>query len=333
MSYGSDLARLKNIARKYSLTLTNVKPCASQYKRVAAYRAQTERGPFLIKPFYGRMKNTRLTSKEQIVKVAACVRILQESAYPHMPRWLLSSTGSYWVAREGRPYYMTEWIEGRKLQPEAQDYRNLGHALASLHAFRNPGLSAKSRFTEALVHAFQSRHRSFRRRLRLVQQDKREGYWFRRHGEVCVALAERSSALLDQPAVAKILSEENLHPALIHGDITMPNILIHSDALYLIDWDLSGPGSTYYEVARTLANVTHFNSAWIQALLEGYEEVRPLQPEERIVIRALFGFPREAWTAALALRSGRATFRVVKETWDARLEAIRWMDRWSAVDL
>lgn len=331
MSNGSDITKLKNVVLQYGLTLKSLQPYDSHYKRAAAYCAVTDQGQYLIKPFYGRKKNLRLTPKVQIVKVSSYIQKLQENGYPHIPKWLSSNSGNYWVSRQGRPYYMTEWVEGRKLHTEEQDYHTLGRALASLHSFNNHGIVAKSRVTLNLINGFRKRHYLFRRRLRDLRQNKREGYWFKVNGKKCNTLCNDAFSILKNPLVMKILSEEENHPTLIHGDVTFPNIIVQSSKLFLIDWDMTCVGSTYYEVAKTLANLSHFNPSLIQALLKGYEEIKPLLPEERLLIRALFGFPREAWMAAyhLKLHGKRTTLHLVRQTWDARLAAIQWMDQWA----
>ena len=335
MSNGCDITKLKSIVLQYGLTLKSVQPYDSHYKRAAAYCALTDQGQYLIKPFYGRTKNTRLTPKEQIVKISSYVRKLQKIGYPHMPKWLSNNSGSYWVSRHGRPYYMTKWIEGRKLQTEEQDYHSLGRALASLHSINIHGMVARPRVTMNLINGFKKRHYLFQHRLTDLKQDKRDGYWFKVNGDKCITLCNDALSILENPLVNKILSEEKYQPAtLIHGDVTFPNIIIQTNTLFLIDWDMICVGSTYYEVAKTLANLSHFNPSLIQALLKGYEEIKPLLPEERLLIRALFGFPREAWMTANVLKfhGNRTILHVLKQTWDARLDAVQWMDQWARMN-
>ncbi|MDT2241959.1 phosphotransferase [Paenibacillus larvae] len=86
------------------------------------------------------------------------------------------------------------------------------------------------------------------------------------------------------------MEEEINHPALIHGDVTLPNIIIHPSRPFLIDWDLLRMGSTYYETAKTLLNTTNFDPANISALIKGYEQIKGLTPAERLLISAFFAF-------------------------------------------
>jgi Ser/Thr protein kinase RdoA (MazF antagonist) len=127
------------------------------------------------------------------------------------------------------------------------------------------------------------------------------------------------------------LSEEINHPGLIHGDVTIPNIIINASGMFLIDWDGLRIGSTYNEIAKALSNTTYFNTRHISALLRGYEKIKPLIPAERLLISALFRLPREAWREAkgIALNRGQRDFRVLEQTWDERMNAIRWLDEWA----
>ncbi|CAH8708362.1 phosphotransferase [Paenibacillus thiaminolyticus] len=67
----------------------------------------------------------------------------------------------------------------------------------------------------------------------------------------------------------QVLRDESRFPALIHGDVTFPNVIMHSNGLYLIDWNQVRMESTYYEIAKTLLNTTNFNPLWMGALLQG----------------------------------------------------------------
>ncbi len=133
--------------------------------------------------------------------------------------------------------------------------------------------------------------------------------------------------------VKKIMEEEDNFPALVHGDVTYPNVVIRADGLFLIDWERLRMDSIYYEIAKTLLNNTSYQTHLIQSLLRGYEEINPLKPEQRRLIAAFYRLPREAWIAAadLLLRKEREVYRVLKVTWDDRLKSIRLMDDWAGL--
>ncbi|WP_397356667.1 phosphotransferase [Paenibacillus sp. N3.4] len=148
--------------------------------------------------------------------------------------------------------------------------------------------------------------------------------WFREHGAECLSLAEEAWTAISQTDIQRMLRKEK--PSLIHGDVTRPNVIVRSGRVYLVDWETTRLGSAYYEVAKTLNNITNYTVPHIKALLAGYESIRPLDREERLLVASLSRLPR-----ARQIRSGRpaSIFRLLKETWGKRLEMVEWLDAWA----
>lgn len=321
-------ARLRPFVRRYGLHLRHIQPCHSLYRRNAAFRAITDEGVYVIKPFY-RRKNTNLTTKQQIVSVTAYIHKLKAKHYPHLPHWLVTASGRYWVYQSGRPYYMIEWVEGGNLQ-QGYHYEQLGRALATLHTICQADLPPMSPYTSRQISFFQDQDRLFRRRLTMMRKRKGTAAWFREHGNQCIRLAEEAWRSIQRPVTQQVLRDEIRFPALIHGDVTFPNVIMHSNGIYLIDWDQVRMDSTYYEIAKTLLNTTNFNPLLMGALLQGYELVRPLAAAERTLIGSLFRLPVEAWAAARSAVNGQfqRLSRLLQNTWGERLAAIQWLDEW-----
>jgi Ser/Thr protein kinase RdoA (MazF antagonist) len=326
-------ARFLDIVKQYGLQLYHIKPYDSLYKKNAVFRASTNRGKFLIKAIHRRTFDTKLTREQQSDQLSLYIKKLKASKYPNYASWLTTNSGRYYMKKNGRPYYMTEWIKGRSLQNNAQDYEALGRALAKLHTlYKDRHSSKSSSFTKGQIKLFKLQERLFRHRLKIISRKKKSAKkWFQGHGDRCRTLSNEAWHIFRTPVVKKILSEEINHPALIHGDVTFPNIIINSSGLFLIDWDSLRMGSTYNEIAKTLLNTTNYNPVHIEALLRGYEEFKPLKSAERLLISGLFRLPREAWSGArnIVLGSGYRGFRLLKQTWDERLKAISWLDDWA----
>jgi Ser/Thr protein kinase RdoA (MazF antagonist) len=328
-------ARFLDIVKQYGLQLYRIKPYDSLYKKNAVFRASTNKGKFLIKAIHKRTYGIKLTKAQQRDQLSSYIKKLKAYKYPHFANWLTTKSGRYYMNKNGKPYYMTEWIKGRSLQNNVQDYEALGRALAKLHTLCKNSHSSKSSFTKRQIKLFKLQESLFRLRLTVISGKKtfakKSKRWFRRHGDRCKALTNEAWKIFRTPDVKKILSEEIKHPALIHGDVTFPNIIINSSGLFLIDWDCLRMGSTYYEIAKTLLNTTNYNPVHIEALLRGYEELQPLKSAERLLISGLFRLPREAWTEARNIVLGRShrSFRLLKQTWDERLNAISWLDEWA----
>jgi Ser/Thr protein kinase RdoA (MazF antagonist) len=325
-------ARFADITNQYGLQLYRIKPYDSLYKKNAAYRASTNKGKFLIKALQIRTFGTNLTNQQQSNRVSSYIKKLKASRYPNLAKWLITNSGKYYVIKNGRQYYMTEWIKGHGLQNDVHEYEALGTALANLHTICKNDHSSMSSFTKVQIKLYKIQERLFRHQLKVIRGKKTSNKkWFKKHGDRCNELADEAWRIIRTSEVKHIVSEEINQPALIHGDVTHPNIIINSKGLYLIDWDWLRMGSTYNEIVKTLANTTYYNPVLINAFLRGYEAIKPLKSAERLLISALFRLPREAWGEArnIALGRGHRSFRVLKETWDQRLNAIRWMDEWA----
>jgi Ser/Thr protein kinase RdoA (MazF antagonist) len=325
-------ARLIDIAKRFGLHIYHIKSYDSLYKKNAVYRVSTNKGKFLIKAFHTRTLDTKLTNKQQCAQVSSYVKKLKDCRYPNVPNWLTTNSGRHFVNKNGNLYYMTEWIEGHRLQNDIKEYEALGRALANLHTICKDNRTSKFSFTKRQIKLFNHEDRLFRLRLTSIRKKKTIAKrWFRKHGDRCSELANEAWKIIGTPEVKQIISKERKHPALIHGDVTIPNIVFNSSGMFLIDWDCLRMGSTYNEIAKTLSNTTYYNPVHIDALLRGYNEIKPLNSAERLLISALFRLPREAWSEAkkIVLNRSHRGFRVLEQTWNDRMNAICWLDEWA----
>lgn len=326
-------SRIERITRCFGLTPLKYKWLPSVYRKQAVIRIKTSSGYYALKP-YVRSPLFKTSTIQQITAAAEHIQFLLNTGYGYMPKTLYADTGKLWTVRGGTPYYMTEWVHGRALKQSA-DYVKLGRAMAALHQSTSDGVRTRKAglFTLNQIRLMKMQHRHFLSdKSGAVQKNAKYRRWYRQYCSECQSLSERSWAEIKEAAVADLLQDEGSRPALIHGDITSANVIISDDGrLYLIDWDRVRLGSIYVEAARTLANTTQFNPEFIQALLMGYEEVRPLNQTERKLISALFRLPREAWLAA-RFPQGKKCNELIENmtiTWPDRLKAAQWLEEWA----
>jgi Ser/Thr protein kinase RdoA (MazF antagonist) len=316
-------AIFKHITTQYGLRLRRVKSFDSLYKKNVVYRVSTNKGRFLIKAFSGRLLDGKSFDKEKLI---SNIKKLKKSQYPYITRFLTTKSGKYFVNANNKSYYMMEWIKGNPLQNDAEHYEKLGEALAKLHTSYKDSHYSVSSFTKRQIKIFEIQNRLFQFRLKLIKKKKASpSIWFKDHGKQCIGLANEAWEIIKKPEVQRVLSKEKKRTALIHGDVTIPNILVHSSELFLIDWDSLRKGSAYYEIAKTLSNTTYYRPEFIDALLRGYENIKHLSLGERLLISALFRFPREAWNEAKNVTYRRK----VKGTWNDRLDCIVKLDQWA----
>jgi|GEM_PF-5458179 len=312
---------ISSIMLQYGLHVHSVHPCRSLYNSSAGYHVVTSNGTVFLKPFKGL--------KTRLAHVHSRLLWLRENDFHHMPLWYTTRKGKYGVSYKGKLYYVSEWIEGNRLDRNEQEYERLGEVLGRLHHLTKQFVSQSSSLPLRECNRFKLQHKMFVHRL-LVLKKKSNGIgkWFRDEGDRCRVLAEEAWRLLRQPDVRRALRNISL----IHGDVTKPNVIVGSDEVYLVDWEFTVRGSAYYEVAKTLNNSTDFSIPHISAFLQGYQKINPLTLQERLIIAALFRLPREAWIASHRIIAGGKyadLFKGLKNSWAKRLEVIQWMDAWA----
>lgn len=311
------------IARSYGFSIKKTRSYASQYKKTAAFRVKTNKGSYMIKPFIG--------SKSRLIQLSSYAVKLHKRGFHGMPTWLRSRSGKYWEQKGGKLFYLTDWIEGRKMSSNKEDLVKLGGMLARLHSVSRSLKLPRQPDSVTLRH--RRNYYAFLKRLKKLRRKPTEaGTWFRHHGDLCIELSRDAIHLLGTSRIRSMLREECRHPSLVHGDVTVANTLKSKTRIYLIDWDLMKRGSSYYDLVVALTNTAGFEPSKMAAFLKGYEKVRPLRRREKKLISALYRIPREAWYVCQYAMNGRKygpLLNVLNKTWNNRLIAINWIDTWS----
>ncbi|GIP22139.1 phosphotransferase [Paenibacillus sp. J22TS3] len=323
--------QIREITGRYGLIPLRSEPVSSLYRRNAVFKIHTQSGTYAVKPFL-RQPSLGSSAVHQIGTTAKYVKLLADSGFSHMPKWLTTRSGKLWTLSHGRPFYMTTWISGRGME-KPEDFEQLGRALATLHLTPGLGLRTKGSPTLEQIRLWQVKDQLFRKRMaQALQPGGRNRRWLKKYGKTCTRLSDRAWAILKSPELVGLLKRERSRPALIHNDITSPNVIISGEnQLFIIDWDHIKVGSPYVDIAKALMNTTQFNPDFILALLKGYEEVNPLERAQRKLIYCLYGLPREAWQAIRSSKGKRSQemLRILEQTWPLRLDAMKLLADWS----
>ncbi|MGG1617546.1 phosphotransferase [Paenibacillus sp. NRS-1782] len=325
-------AQIRKITSRFGLFPLKSSLVSSLYRKNAVIQVKTKKGTYALKPF-SRTRMVRSNTIQQMEQAASMIRLLKKRKYSYMPAWLPTHSGELWTLHQGTPFYMSQWIKGRGLE-NAEDFEKLGWALATLHA-TSTGLHQIGRGkspTLQQLRIWKKQDRLFQRKIsKISRHDKEYGNWYNAHGKDCKRLARRAWKDLQDTSIVKLLQKENRSPALIHSDITIPNVMISDDSeLKIIDWDRVKVGSVYADLAKALMNTTQFNPKFVQSLLKGYQKRKPLSQTERKMVTALYKLPREAWHASL--HPNRSRDREILDNWDQswplRLQIIHILQEW-----
>jgi Ser/Thr protein kinase RdoA (MazF antagonist) len=324
-------SEIRSISRRFRLQSVRSKPVSSFYRKNAVIQIMTDLDTYALKPF-NRNPHFRSGPAAQMKTAAAYAGLLMNNAYGFMPDWLPAESGKLWIMHQGKPFYMTEWIHGRPMGTE-QDHEQLGHALAALHTIRCGLPPASQSATVRQIRLWKDKDRYLRKQVgRASSVNPALRRFAGKYGAAWRRFSDEAWAEIRHPDISRLCSEEKANPALIHGDVTPPNVIIGDDErLYIIDWDFIRIGSTYADTAKAIMNTTGFNTAFMEAFLKGYEGIRPLSPPERRLIKALYGLPREAWYAVRFPRSKRSVemLKTMDQTWTLRCQAMEFMGSWA----
>ncbi|MDR0268018.1 aminoglycoside phosphotransferase family protein [Paenibacillus sp.] len=322
--------QIRRITRQFGLNMLESTPIASFYRPNAVIQVQTDAGTYALKPFR-RSPLLRSNTTKQMNTAAGYVKLLMNSGYRYMPKWLPAHSGALWILSRGKPFYATEWIQGRQLET-TEDFEQLGLALAVLHTTPTERSRTKSSPTLEQIQVCKTQDRLFRKKMARASKSEWFNQWVSKHGRTCKSLTDRAWDDLASSSMVKLMKQERAHPALIHNDVTSPNVIISDDGrLFIIDWDRIQIGSTYLDTVKTITNTTQFNPYFIQSFLKGYEECRPLRRDERKLIAILYRLPREAWSAFQYQDHARSRelLRIISQTWSMRLRAMELLAGWS----
>jgi Ser/Thr protein kinase RdoA (MazF antagonist) len=326
-------AQIHKITRRFGLIPLKSSLISSLYRKNAVIQVKTKKGTYALKPFT-RTRIVRSNTIQQMKQAANYIRLLKKRKYSYMPAWLPTHSGKLWTLHQGTPFYVSQWIKGRGLE-NPKDFEKLGRALATLHT-TSIGLhriGKEKSPTLQQIRVWKDQDRLFQRQMTQTGRNHKEyRRWHKRYGKACKHLSRRAWRDLRDTSLVKLLKKEGHLPALIHSDITIPNVIISDDdQLKIIDWDRIKVGSVYADLAKALMNTTQFNPVFVQSLLRGYEKRRPLKRTERRIITALYRLPREAWHASR--HPNRSRDRQILDSWvqswPLRLQIIDMLQEWS----
>lgn len=254
---------------------------------IEALRAGSVNSNFRLVDSTGRQFFLRIYEEQDEAGAAREVDLLGRLGARGVPtaRPVPGPDGQWLREYAGKPVALFDWVDGtivcqKQVTPERA--ARIGSALAEVHG-TECGLLAAGRF----------RIEDLEKRLDFIEESAR---------------AELAAAARDiRSRLRRYAAERNpgLPQGLIHGDLFRDNVLWREgEVCALLDFESASRGPFAYDLAVTLMAWCYgdeFEQALVSAMVEGYEQIRPLSPEERS------GFTAEARIAALRFATTRIT--------------------------
>ncbi|WAH35750.1 aminoglycoside phosphotransferase family protein [Alicyclobacillus dauci] len=294
------------IKAEYNLDVTDVSWHDSLYTSHVAARVKTRQGTFKLK----RYSNRFLTLKQLYgrYQTLSSLRILG------VPKWHLTTDGAPSTLYRSKAYYLVDWVEGRSFQHSYDDAMALGLLLREVHVgtrskeFQIPTLQHRLR---PIMNAKEILRRHRYRNLP-VQVDR----FLQRESSFLQATMTRSVRTLTSLA-------GELEPKIVHGDVTIPNVLYQGKKAILIDWERVSLGYAMEELAKTAMNTCNLSTGLADHLLQGYGWDAISEPMQT-AFRAFLQIPREViYLLHLSVRkpagdAERAQWQLIMQTWRDR---------------
>lgn len=239
------------------------------------------------------------------------------------PTWHLTKRGRRTLIWQGRTYYLTDWVDGQRFGTSPSHAYALGQTLGKLHNLDTRRLTAPSTASQemrARCHRLhQAEHLLSRGNIPPSFPTDVKQFLKRHHSRLLSDIHQSLHILETQQA--------HLTLCLIHGDVTVPNVLIENEHARLIDWERLRMGFAVEELAKTTMNVCNLSPHMVERLLDGYGMVT-LTRDERRAFQAFLQIPREI--IYLLLRGNRRLFsatdtslwRQIIATWEERQRLI-----------
>ncbi|EPZ48264.1 MULTISPECIES: aminoglycoside phosphotransferase family protein [Alicyclobacillus] len=296
----------------YGLLVTQMSWHDSLYLKRVAAKVETSSGLLKLKRYTGSEQALRQYYRRYLA--------LARTGFKGLPRWYRTAEGKPYVAVQDELFYLIDWIEGRPFRLSSTDARRLGEALAEMHRVR-PDTAG-------------FRKPRWRDQLRQVTQARRllRGGIAERLPKDARRFIEQQESLLDETFrhVADSLTVRHrlLKSGVVHGDVTLPNILFVDHRARFIDWERLNVGFPLEELAKAAMNTCHFSILHVEHLLTGYD-YDLLDHDQKEIFSTFFEIPREVVYLLLRASRGHSTkhdasmWTFVRDTWDARMALIR----------
>lgn len=295
----------------------------SKHAANGVYRMDLSNGrSYALKPMAYPISQLRWIDRTlQRIRKAGFTRIAWRD--PHEPE----GKKLYVRRRDGKPYILSPWIEGRWPSPSSQpEMRACGALLARFHQSGAipPGQKNSFNMLGTWPAQLRAKHVKLQQQISLANSGRRSdrvGMFLREHGDELLGYSQNAQSMLRSSQYSQACKLAERQPHICHGDGGPSNFIFGQDGPYLIDFETMRIDLRAYDLYRVI-----FNSCWTsdwdfataEAILDGYQEVARLDATDLCLISAWLRFPR---TTALFLQHYKSRYHSSRASIAARLPA------------
>jgi CotS family spore coat protein len=266
------------------------------------YLLKTSKGNKCLKKInYGTQKLMYLhMAKEHIVK----------NGFDKIDRFNLTLEGTPYAMVNDDIYVVTDWIEGREC-----DFRNLeelkmaAETLAKFHLCARgfmPDETHKVRDDIGkLPQTLHKRMLTLNKMRDLARKSKRKvdfDFMYLSNVDFFLELAKQAVKVLDLEGYTQLCEESLNERVLCHHDYTYHNIIIdtNNDG-NIVDFDYCKSELQIYDVSTLIIKALKrldWNIEYAREVVQAYNNIKPISPEEKNVLKTLLSFPQRFWRLA-----------------------------------
>ena len=290
-----------------------------------ALLCHTEQGPVIIREFKGSEK--KLKRQQELLDTVAREGFRVDCYLENMEKELISRD------RDNIAYTVQRWYEGRECDTRSREDVLKGvKTLANIHnAMKIPLVEY---YTEPDLRDEYRRHNQEMRKIRKFIRKKSPSCEFEKtflsSVEVFVEKGETALGLLLDSEYEKLRTEAGKRGSVCHGEYNQHNILISGRETAVVNfshWGFDIQMSDLYRFMRKILEKYNWDTGFAVEMLECYQKVRPISPEEWKYLGIRFTYPDKYWKIANYYYSHNKAWISEKNTEKLRI-LIRQKERW-----
>jgi CotS family spore coat protein len=279
--------------KEYDFEVIEVQPVR------AAYLLKTTKGAFALK------KADYKANKLEFIHSA--IEHLYNNGFKRLARTYLTRNGKTHIEVDGEIYFLTNWLQGREADlKSAKDMYNASQTLAELHlaskGFTPPPDCKPKVNLGKWPNKFQKRCNElleFRDRVRESTSYGKFDRLFLSNVDYYYEQSLKAISMLARSSYLDLVKKAQEERGFCHRDYTYHNLIIDSFGVpHVIDFDYCVIDLQIADISRFFQKVMR-KSQWefdkVKGLLNSYEKINPLSPQDLEVLYISMMFPQKFW--------------------------------------
>lgn len=268
----------------------------------AAFLLKTDRGNFALKKVDYNLK--------KLIFIHSAIEHLIKNGFTRLARTYLTNDGKIYIEKDNEIYTISNWVKGRESDlKNARDMYNASQTLAELHnasmGYDPPENSNPKRNLGKWPKKYLSRCEDlleFKDKISKKGNINKFDYLFLSNVDYYYEQGLRAFEELQDSDYKKLVDKGIEEKGFCHRDYTYHNLIVDDqEQLHVIDFDYCVIDIPIADISRFFQKVIR-KSNWefdkLKSLLNGYEKVRSLSPEEMRVLYIAMTFPQKFWRLA-----------------------------------